>query len=1310
MAAENISVSIASKIAELLVEPIVHQLRYIFCFSNIAEDLKQQEKNLTLAQDRVQNAVDAATRNAEEIEKDVLAWLTDANKALEDAKCLENEKEEGKRCFSKWCPYFISRYRLSRKMAKKGLSLSKLQEKGNFSRVFYYATLPCIEFLSKDFMPSESSKLALNRIMEALRDDNVNMIGLYGMGGVGKTTLVKEVGKQVNQLKLFDEVLMVVISQAQDLIQIQDRMADKLYLDIREKSKEGRASRIWKSLKNKKKILIILDDIWRYLDLKEIGIPLGDDHKGCKVLLTTRLQHVCISMDCQREIPLHHLTEDEAWALFKKNAGVCDDSSSVLNNMAVEVARECKGLPIAIVTMGRALRGKNLEGWEAASQKLKKSRLTDIRDVDKDENAYACLKSSFDYLQREQTKLCFLLCSLFPEDCEIFVEDLVRYTVALGLYVDAQSIEETRSEVCEAICVLQASSMLLETESEESVKMHDVFRDFALWIGSKMENGFKLRAGFGQEERLRTNSFEKCTAISLMDSDIREVANWLVCPQLKMLLLLYGKRTEFSLKEDSSDTEEGSTNVEEGCNSIHTFFEGMKELQVLSIAHEFLSTQSLEFLTNLHTLQLKYCSIATDLTSLKYLKKLMILDLHGSPIKELPEEIGELNNLRLLDLADCQQLKRIPPSTIQRLSKLEELYIGNSSFCKWGVEGTSDQRSNASLMELNSLSHLAILWLYINDKHIPRDFAFPNLNKYCVEINSGNMSRKFSLRPGTSTSRCISISDHNINTPNVLKELFLNVYDLSLDNSGIQNIIPEMDQRGFNHLIQLSFFLCSMKCLISTMQQQVPAIAFSNLQRIHIGQTILREICDGEPPEKFLEKLQTIEMFASHGMLTLFPAKLWRALQNLETVVIQECDDLQEVFQLDGLSGADRNLLSKLVTMRLESIPKLRYIWKGPVCHVNLKSLTYLKLDGCDRLTFIFSPSLARSLLLLETLDIRYCNQLKHVIAEKDEEREEAVLEACEQPVGLQNLKTLKICGCDKLEYVFPISFSQGLLHLEEINIQNAIELKHIFSKGKEGLHSGDGNDNMLHEPRELELSYSSNPSYFCSGNYVVVLPFLKHLEFEGCPKLSINYVIKISILLKESTSSGQARVKNPEGIQLKTLIITGCAELEHIIVKDDDERDKVSLQNHIQSMCFTNLLHIEVYRCNKLKRLFPIAIAQGRYHFVFPCLETLTVQGCPLITTRFTIAPNGSVHAKAKKTQIVKQDVANWNASTLGSANEEIEWNREQQGALPAYMEDENEAKALQVVEDSSNGNSRPTNMIFRNIQGMGCCLSRGG
>ncbi|KAL3612747.1 hypothetical protein D5086_003767 [Populus alba] len=83
-------------------------------------------------------------------------------------------------------------------------------------------------------------------------------------------------------------------------------------------------------------------------------------------------------------------------------------------------------------------------------------------------------------------------------------------------------------------------------------------------------------------------------------------------------------------------------------------------------------------------------------------------------IEELPDEIGELKELRLLDVTGCELLRRIPVNLIARLKKLEELLIGDESFKGWDVVGCdSTEGMNASLTELSSLSHLAVLSLKI---------------------------------------------------------------------------------------------------------------------------------------------------------------------------------------------------------------------------------------------------------------------------------------------------------------------------------------------------------------------------------------------------------------------------------------------------------------------------------------------------------------------------------------------------------------------------------------------------------------------
>ncbi|KDO35923.1 hypothetical protein CISIN_1g048752mg, partial [Citrus sinensis] len=115
------------------------------------------------------------------------------------------------------------------------------------------------------------------------------------------------------------------------------------------------------------------------------------------------------------------------------------------------------------------------------------------------------------------------------------------------------------------------------------------------------------------------------------------------------------------------------------------------------------------------------------------LKKLEILCLRGSDIKQLPIEVGQLTWLTLLDLRECRKLEVIPPNVLSNLSHLEELCISRRSFQKWEVE--VEGAKNASLEELKHLPNLTSLELDIHDVNtLPRGLFLEKLGKYRIRI------------------------------------------------------------------------------------------------------------------------------------------------------------------------------------------------------------------------------------------------------------------------------------------------------------------------------------------------------------------------------------------------------------------------------------------------------------------------------------------------------------------------------------------------------------------------------------------------
>uniref|UniRef100_A0A2N9GN18 NB-ARC domain-containing protein n=1 Tax=Fagus sylvatica TaxID=28930 RepID=A0A2N9GN18_FAGSY len=472
----------------------------------------------------------------------------------------------------------------------------------------------------------------VQKFLEALRDDNINMIAICGMGGIGKTTMAKEVAKRAKDDKLFDEDVMAVVSQNQDVKKIQA------------------------------------------LNLTDIGIPYGGQHKRCKILLTSRSEEACNQMRSQKIVPIKVLSEEEAWNLFREMAGDCVDTPG-LRPIAKEVAKECGALPVAIVTVGRALENKTKDEWIAALEQLKKSIPKNIPGLHS--KVYSSIEFSYSYLKSDEAKSCFLLCCLFPEDFDIPIEYLVRYGVGRRLFAKIDNVAEARSRVHAMVNDLKRSFLLLDSKKEECVKMHDVVRDVAISIAE--EHGFLVGCDDKMEEWPEKDTYGHYAAISLFSREIKRHPDGIECSKLELLQLSCSKNSSQTLPAN--------------------LFQGMKELKVLSMrGMSFPSLpQSIQVLQNLRTLHLEYCELA-DVSTIGSLGNLEILSFLGSEIKELPREIGNLGHLKLLDLSECTTLQRIPYGLLSSLSRLEELYIGDVSV-NWEPTGNSEG-DNASLAEL----------------------------------------------------------------------------------------------------------------------------------------------------------------------------------------------------------------------------------------------------------------------------------------------------------------------------------------------------------------------------------------------------------------------------------------------------------------------------------------------------------------------------------------------------------------------------------------------------------------------------------
>ncbi|KAK1583817.1 hypothetical protein Q3G72_027230 [Acer saccharum] len=360
-----------------------------------------------------------------------------------------------------------------------------------------------------------------------------------------------------------------------------------------------------------------------------------------------------------------------------------------------------------------------------------------------------------------------------------------------------------------------------------------------------------------------------------------------------------------------------------------------------------------------------------------------------------------------------------------------------------------------------------------------------------------------------------------------------------------QNMVPSIDETGLNELKRLSLrSFDELECIVDTTQQQ--DVAFSNLVDLSIKHCYgLREICSGgRPPRGFLENLETLEVLFCHSMSSLFPS--WMLIQSqrkLKKVTVYECRELEDVFQLEGLSYAKENpfLLSSLESLDLSWLQNLRYIWKGPTQQVSLQSLTVVKVFGCNKLRYLFTLSLARSLLQLEQLKVKDCGSLEHIV--ETEEAEENVDGGGGNDVMFPKLRKLQLKRLKNFINFYSENSSVNMQtakeqlrdgHLLRHGLQNLEELN-ISGCRVQVLFQLEGVEQELSFPslKVLELRYLKELECLCKGpTHLLSLPNLKKLEVWSCKRL------------RHMFSPSLAR----NLLQLEELFIWDCGELEYIV------------------------------------------------------------------------------------------------------------------------------------------------------------------
>ncbi|XP_065855696.1 uncharacterized protein [Euphorbia lathyris] len=793
-----------------------------------------------------------------------------------------------------------------------------------------------------------------------------------------------------------------------------------------------------------------------------------------------------------------------------------------------------------------------------------------------------------------EAKLCLSICTMFPQGFSIPIEDLVLDARALMSYEIRKDMIEARNIVDKVLDIIDGSQIRIRREKDECdnqyVKMQfdGSVEDLVRLIASRYKLVF-VREIF-MEQWSESNRYRNCYGLSLVLRKVSEHPINLDCPKLVLLQLQHqGNSQSFPVN----------------------FFEGMKGLRVLSLDVTSLP-HSVNMLKNLRTLRAKVLK-SEDMSAVGGLINLEFLSISTLSSTCIPKEMGQLRNLRLLDLRKMN-LTYIPPGVLSRMVKLEELYLP-LSFRKWGCstkKGADDyeewesredddcddeERINASLSEIVSLSLNALQICVPNLSMLPKKSqVFKCVWQFKIFVTNNLQYQPFhkgSINELHLTGDACAIKESGI------CDLMSRTEGLNLTRvRNLKNVVTQLEDCDFPQLEKMIISECDeLEYVVDTTEKRKLSedyYLFWKLESLHLALLPnLKEILHGTSPEfKWFKNLKQINIRFCHELKYVLPLSIVGAFTRLKSIEILECNEIEGIFY-ENKENFPYGTYSFIEELDLHSLPKLvgflvrkddtvdgvHYdkaqlfttnkivsnsmdgsigIFDGSVQSLSTNESTSTLNRSCiDDLELICpAPTSISTGKLQQSVAQQFDSYKQNKDMISYMEMYGALIPSTLADKWLQNLKRLKIAFCDAVKVVFLFeesdSTTRAFNSLKELELYGLRNLVHIW----------------FHIPTKM-----------------IMFQNLQLLVLSECHNLYLLPTQVVKLL-----------------VQLRKVAISRCEKMEEIIVNEDEEK----VETIIDMFVFPQLKVLELQRMPNLRIFYGGVCAME-----LPSLESLKFNEC---------------------------------------------------------------------------------------------------
>ncbi|XP_008231841.2 PREDICTED: disease resistance protein RML1A-like [Prunus mume] len=507
------------------------------------------------------------------------------------------------------------------------------------------------------------------------RSTDVGILVIYGMSGIGKTTIAKTVYNsnfRIFEGSSFLENIKEVSQQPNGLVQIQTQLLSDIL-----NGRKMKISNVSEGLikiedaMSSKRFLLVLDDV-DHMDQLDAVFQMKDRfYPGSKIIITTRCARLLKAHQVTEVYAVETLTQKESLELFSWHAFGQDHPVEDYVEYSKKLVDHCEGLPLALKVLGSSLLGESICLWKSALEKLEAIPNGEI--INK-------LRVSYDSLQDDHDRNLFLHIACFfigkDKDYIVNILDGCDFYTLVGI----QNLIDRCLVIIDGWDKVQMHNLIrgmgreiVRLESKEPWKRSRVWHHKDSFKILTEKNGTETIEGLvldmhmcptnsslnSNEKVLETNSFSRMHELKLLHLSHVKLDGCYAefCTGLRWLCWL-----GFPLDSIPTDFPVGSLIVLEmqysGLKQIYKGTKCLPSLKILDLSHSHSLTETIDFsyCPNLETL------VLVDCTSLIYV--------HGS--------IGNLERLMYLNMKDCKSLRMLPKN-ICMLKSLETFIISGCS-------------------------------------------------------------------------------------------------------------------------------------------------------------------------------------------------------------------------------------------------------------------------------------------------------------------------------------------------------------------------------------------------------------------------------------------------------------------------------------------------------------------------------------------------------------------------------------------------------------------------------------------------------